>query len=182
MADRDGERVGGVMRRRLDVEREYRPHHALHLRLVGAAVAAHRLLDRRGRVLDARHLVIRARDERGSARLAHRQRRPGIETDVRLLERDHLGRVAGNQLRNLVVDALEPHLGLLAGRGRPPPVVDADHAAALPSDDAEAARSRAGVDPEDRHSVRLGAVPDVPAPAPGGRDGVRAARVAVRNR
>ena len=53
VADRDGERVGGVVRRRQRLQPEDRLHHPLHLRLLGAAVAAHRLLDARGRVLGA---------------------------------------------------------------------------------------------------------------------------------
>ena len=46
VADRDGERVGRVVGARQLVEPEDRLHHPLHLPLVGAAVAAHRLLDR----------------------------------------------------------------------------------------------------------------------------------------
>ena len=45
VADRHGEGVGGVIRGRHRVEREDRPHHLPDLFLVGAAVAADRLLD-----------------------------------------------------------------------------------------------------------------------------------------
>ena len=73
MADRDGERVGGVMRRRIDLEPEDGANHPLHLRLVGPSVSAHGLLDGRWRILDARNVEIRAGDERDAARLADRQ-------------------------------------------------------------------------------------------------------------
>src|SRR5438477_11368512 len=53
VADRNRERVGGVVRRRELREREDHLHHPLHLRLLGAAVAADGLLDAGRRVLAA---------------------------------------------------------------------------------------------------------------------------------
>ena len=71
-----------------DVEREDRPHHPLHLPLVGAAVAADRLLDAGRRVLGALDARRRGRDEHGAARLPDGERDAGVGTDERLLERD----------------------------------------------------------------------------------------------
>ena len=54
MTDRDGERVGRVVRRRHRGEAEQQLDHLLHLLLLGAAVADHRALDLGRRVLDDR--------------------------------------------------------------------------------------------------------------------------------
>jgi hypothetical protein len=77
-------------------------------------------------------------------------------------ERHRLGPVPHQQLRDLVVDPLQPLLWLLARRGAEPAEVERDQARPVPADDAVAARCRARVDAEDRHNVRLGIAPDVP--------------------
>ena len=75
------------------VEREDRLHHPLHLPLVGAAVAADRLLDPARRVLDALDARGRRGDEDGAARLPDGERDAGVGADVRLLQGDGIRRV-----------------------------------------------------------------------------------------
>ena len=65
----------------------------LHLILVGAAVAADRLLDARRGVLGALDAGGRGRDERGAARLPDGERDAGVGTDEGLLQRDGVRRV-----------------------------------------------------------------------------------------
>ncbi len=57
-------------------------HHPLHLRLVGAPVAADRLLDAGGRVLTAGDSRVGGRDEHGAARLPDGERDAGVGADV----------------------------------------------------------------------------------------------------
>ena len=59
-----------------------------HLILVGAAVAADRLLHARRRVLDALEAGRGGRDEHGAARLSDGERDAGVGADVRLLQGD----------------------------------------------------------------------------------------------
>ena len=98
VADRDRERVGGMVRPGQLRQAEDRLHHPLHLALVGAAVAADRLLDARRRVLDARDAGGRRGDEHGAPRLPDGERDAGVGADVRLLQGDGIRGVPGNQL------------------------------------------------------------------------------------
>ena len=98
VADRNRQRVGGVARRRHLVEREDRLHHLPDLLLVGAAVAADRLLDPGGRVLSARDADGRRGDEHGSPRLPDGECDAGVCADERLLQRDRIRSVQGDQL------------------------------------------------------------------------------------
>ena len=67
-------------------------HHPLHLRLLGAAVAADGLLHARGRVLSALDAERRGRDEHGASRLPDGERGAGVDADERLLEGDRTRR------------------------------------------------------------------------------------------
>ena len=91
MADADGQRVGGMVRRRRSIEAEDRLHHPLHLGLLGAPVAAHGLLDAGRRVLSALDSGERGRDEDGASRLPDRERGAGVDADEGLLDRDGIG-------------------------------------------------------------------------------------------
>ena len=162
MADGDGEGVGRVVRLRYLGQAEDRAHHALHLRLLGAAVPADGALHGRRGVLSAADPRGRAGDERGAARLPDEERDTGVGADVGLLEHDHLRLVAGDEVGDLVVDPLQPQLRPLAGRSRPPAVVDGLEAASACMDDAVTARCCARVDTENLHVARLGGGPDVP--------------------
>ena len=130
MADGHGERVGRMVRLRRLGETENGLHHPLDLRLVGASVAADRLLDARGRVLSAVDACGRACDERGAACLPDGERDAGVGADERLLEDDRLRLVSVDELRDRVVDLLQTQFLALAGRSLPPAELDRLEAAA----------------------------------------------------
>ena len=98
MTDRYGERVGGVIRRRDLIQAENCLHHPLYLSLVGAPVAAGRLLDPRRRVFEALNAGQRGGDENGAARLPDRERDAGVGADEGLFERNGVGLFSGDQL------------------------------------------------------------------------------------
>ena len=162
MADRDGERVRSVVRRRLLGEAEDRSHHPLHLLLVGAPVAADGLLDRRRRVLGAEDVSRRAGHEDGAARLADGERGAGVDADERVLEDDGVRPVEGDQLGHRVVDPLQTEFGSRVGTRLPPIELDGADAPAFCMNDSVPARCRSRIDAEDLHGSRLGAVADVP--------------------
>ena len=89
---------------------EDRLHHPLHLRLLGAAVAADRLLDAGRRVLGAGDAGVGGRDEHGAARLSDGERDAGVGADVRLLERHRIRRVLRDEAGHAVVDRLQTEL------------------------------------------------------------------------
>ena len=113
VADRDRKCVGGVMRRRQLVEREDRLHHPLHLLLVGATVAAHRLLDAARGVLDAVEPRGRRGDEHGAPRLPDGECDAGVGADVRLLQGDGIRAVLGDQLRDALENREQPEIDAL---------------------------------------------------------------------
>src|SRR6266404_6255913 len=155
VADRDCERIGSVVRCRQLLQRENRLHHALDLRLLRASVAAHRLLHARGRVLRARNARDGGRDENGAARLSDGERGAGVDADERLLERDRIGRVLGDESRHAVEDRLQSKLRPFAGGSRPPTVRDGLEAPSAFVDDPVPARSRSWVDADDLHEDTL---------------------------
>ena len=104
MADRNGERVRCVMRGRLRGEVKKRFHHLLYLLLLGASVAADRLLHGRWRVLGGGDLRARASDEDGAAGLPNDERGARVAPYVRLLEGDRIRGVLGDERANGVVD------------------------------------------------------------------------------
>ena len=162
MADRDGERVGLVRRARLGLEAEDQLHHPLHLPLLGASVAADRLLDARRRVLSALDSGGGGRDEHGAARLPDGERDAGVGTHVGLLERDGVGLVLRNELPHSLEDRQQPRVEPLP-RGRPPaPRRHRPEAPVASVDDPVPARSRPWVDAEDLHVWKLCGSPDVP--------------------
>ena len=126
VADRDRERIGGVARRRRSLERQDRPHHALHLRLLGAAVAADRLLDAGGRILSALDADRRGGDEHRSARLPDGERDAGVGADERLFHCDGVRLVLRDERLHPLEDRLEAQLralrrgGFATTRGRVP--------------------------------------------------------------
>src|SRR4051812_3952041 len=163
VADRDRQRVGCVVRRRHRLQAEDRRHHPLHLRLLGAAVAADGLLDGRGRVLSALEPERGGRDEHGAARLPDGERGAVVDADERLLEDDRTRRVLLDQLDHAVENRLEPNLRTLAGGGLPPPEVDRLEAVSSFADYPEAACRRPWIDAENRHGDTLGTASDTPA-------------------
>ena len=164
MADRDRERVGGVVRVRHLVEREDRLHHPPHLLLVGAAVAADRLLDTRRCVFGARETGGRRGDEHGSARLPDGERDAGVCADERFLQGDGIRGVQADQLLDALEDREQPSLQTLPRRRAPPPVADGPDAPAVDLNNPVPACSRPWIDAENSHDDTLGTEPDVSCP------------------
>ena len=131
-------------------------HHPLHLRLLGAPVAADRLLDVRGRVLSGRDAGAGARDEDGAARLPDRERDAGVGADVRLLQRHRIRRVLGDEAGDPVEDRLRAASPGAARRASPAPVGSGPEAPVVFVDDAVPASSRSWIDAEDFHGETLG--------------------------
>src|SRR5439155_13780529 len=153
-------------------------HHALHLRLLGPAVAAHRLLHPRGRVLSALEAEGRGSEENDAARLADGERGTGVDADEGLLEHDGVRAEVLDQFGDAVEDRLEPQLGTALRWCFPPAVVDRLEAASAFVDDAVPARCRTRIDAENPHAVRLRTAPDVPSS--GGRTLKKGARISLK--
>jgi len=165
MADRDRERVGGVLVRDLGAEDEL--YHPLHLRLLGASVPAHHLLHVRRRVLSCCDAGDGAGDEDGTPGLPDRERDAGVCADERLLQGDCIRPVLGDEPCDPVEDRLEAEILALAGARDPAPVCSGPEAPVAFLDDAVPARCRPWIDAEDFHADTLGTVPDdsfVPPP------------------
>src|SRR5207248_6322797 len=96
----------------------------------------------------------------GAARLSDGECGAGVGADERLLERDRIRRVLGDEPRDAFEDRLQPKLRALAGRGRPPAVPRSPEAPAAFVDDPVPARSRSWVDAYDLHEDTLGTRPD----------------------
>lgn len=160
MTDRHGKRVGGVIRRWDLIQAQNCLHHPLYLSLVGAAVAAGRLLDPSRRILEALNAGQSGGDENGAARLPDRERDAGVGADVGLFERNGIGLLAGNQLAHSFEESPQAKLQPRAGRRSPPTVVESLKAVCVSLDDAVPACSRAGIDAENFHDETLGRVPD----------------------
>jgi hypothetical protein len=163
MADRDRERVGGMVRRRHLVEREDRLHHLPDLLLVRPAVAAHGLLHGRRGVLSARDADGRCGDEHGPPGLSDGECDAGVCADVRLLQGDGIRGVLGDQLLDAREDREQTSLRTLSGRRSPPPVARGPEAPSASLDDSVPACSRPRVDTKNLHHDTLGVPPDVPA-------------------
>ena len=91
VAERDGQRVGGVVRRRRDVEPEQQPHHVLHLLLFRAPVADDRALDLGRRVLHDLHAGLHRRQHRDAARVPELERAAHVDRVEQVLDGDQIG-------------------------------------------------------------------------------------------
>ena len=155
VTNRHGESVGSVVRRWQLLEAEEHLHHPLHLRLLGTAVAADRLLDAGGRILAAGDSRVGGRDEHGAACLADEERDAGVAADVRLLDRHRIRRVLGNERCDGVVDRLQTDDRVLAGRCRPAAVGHFPEAASAFLDDSVPASSSPRIDAYYLHDRKL---------------------------
>ena len=95
VADGDGQRVGGVVRRRQRGQSEQQLHHLLHLVLLGAAVTDHGALDLGGRVFDDRHAGLHRGQHRHAARMTKLQRAADVHGVEQILDRDAVGPALG---------------------------------------------------------------------------------------
>jgi eukaryotic-like serine/threonine-protein kinase len=155
VADRDGERVGGMVRPRYLVETQERLHHPLHLVLVGVAVPADGLLDPVRRVLGRPDARPCAGDENRPSGLADGKRRPGVGADERLLERDDVGLASRDQRGHELEQPAQPLLDTAAGPGRPAAGLEPGQPVAAHVDDAVTAGSRTRVDADDLHGGKV---------------------------
>ena len=95
-------------------------------------------------------LLARAQ-HRDSARLADRERRPRVLTEVERLERHRLRRVLEQQRRQRLVQLAQPPLGARGRRRLDDPAVERDQPPAAARDDAIARVREARVDSQHDH-------------------------------
>lgn len=119
VADRERERISRVGGRRRRGESEQCLRHPLHLLLVGPAVAADGLLDLRRRVLDTGKARVRTGHEERASDLPDREGAPRIEAEERLLERDRVRPVLGEQRLKGQEQLAQPQLDPLIRPGLP---------------------------------------------------------------
>ena len=110
MADRDRERVGGVIGARRIAEAQQRRDHPRHLPLVGAPAAAHGALDLLGGVAGARESVLTGRQHGRAAGMPDGERGAHVLAEVELLEGHRVGTVRVHQLAQSRVDVGQPAL------------------------------------------------------------------------
>src|SRR5262245_9520491 len=166
MADRDGERVGGVVRRRRAMQPEEDPHHALHLRLLRPAVAADRLLHARRCVLDALDACDRRGDEHGTPRLSDGERGAGVGSDEGLLDGYGVRLVLRKELLHSLEDRQEALRRAVCRARLPAPVGELPEAPVACVDDAVSACRRPWIDAENPHGRSVRTVSDAASLAP----------------
>ena len=91
MADRHGQRIGGVVRRRRLGEAEQQLDHLLHLVLLGAAVADDGALHLGGRVLDDGAAGLDGGEHGHAAGVPQLQRAAGVDGVKQVLDGDAVG-------------------------------------------------------------------------------------------
>jgi hypothetical protein len=91
MADGDGQRVCGIVRRRHDGEPQNQLHHLLHLVLLGAPVADDCAFDFGGRVFDNRQASLDGREHCDAARMTQLERAPDIVRVEQIFDGDAVG-------------------------------------------------------------------------------------------
>ena len=153
VADRDGERVGGVFRLRIGFRQQHADHHA-DLRLLAVAGADDRLLHQIGRVFRDRQARLCRHQHGDAARLAKLERRRGVGVDegafhrrlVRLVLLDHCDQpvMDGHQPR--------PERGAVVGVERA--AGDVDQPVALDVDHAPAGAAEPRIDAENANRLR----------------------------
>ncbi len=151
VADRDRERVGGVIGPRQLLEREQGLDHPLDLVLGGAAGAADRGLDLLRRVGPARDPALAGGQHHDPAGLADGEGRAHVGPEVQLLDRNRLRPVLVEQLADAGVDDREPRGGVAGRAGLDHAPVERHHPPALTPHHAVARVGGAGIDAEDDH-------------------------------
>ena len=151
VADRHGQRVGGVVGPRRLGQPEQALDHVLHLALGRAARAADRALDLLRRVVHAGHRALAGGEQHDAAGLADRERGTHVLAEVERLEGHRRGRVLAQQVVQAGVDRGQAVGRRVARRGVDDAAVERDQAPAALRDDAVAGRGQAGVDAEDDH-------------------------------
>ena len=152
VADRDRERVGGVLGVRRHLERQQRLDHARDLVLLRAPGAADGVLDLLGRVGDDVQPALAGGEHDDAARLADGERAARRSCRSRCPpSRSTLHEVLVEQLADATVDRGEADLRRGFRAGRDDAAVEREQAPAAALDDAVAGVGGAGVDAEDDH-------------------------------
>jgi len=99
VADRHGERVGDIMRRRDSLEAEQQLHHLLDLRFLRSTVPDHGALDLCGRVLVDAQSCFGGGEQRHAARMSELQRAANVSRVKDVLDR-HAVRPAFREQRH----------------------------------------------------------------------------------
>ena len=151
MAQGQGDGVGRVDRAEGSVDAEEGLHHALHLLLVGAAVAGDRLLDLVRRVLDHLGPGGDTLDHGEACGLRHRNGRASVDLEQHTLDRHHRRPVLRDELAQVVAQGRQPLRHGLVGFGAQDPGGEGPRPPALLLDHAVAAALQPGVDAENEH-------------------------------
>src|SRR5467141_4253347 len=151
MADRAGERIGGVGRR-IARKGKQAPHHVLHLLFFGVAVTDHRLLDLQRGVLRNRKPGEHRSADSGAARLPERKRRLRIGVDEHYLDRDLAGSVRRDDAVQPLEDRLQPGRQV-AGSRLDASARNVAQLRAARLDHSEAGDPQPGIDAEDSQSI-----------------------------
>ena len=151
VADRDRQRVGGVLGMRRLLERQQRLHHARDLVLLRAPRAADGVLDLLRRVGDDLEPALAGGQHDDAARLPDGERARGVLAEEDVLHRDDLHEVLVEELADAAVDRREADLRRGLRARRDDAAVEGVEAAAAPFDDAVAGVGDAGIDAEDDH-------------------------------
>ena len=155
VADRDGERVGGVGRcRSRSPDSRIRRTIICDLRLVGMAGADHRFLDQVGRIFGDRQPALGRRQQHDAAGDAELQGRGRVLVDKGLLDRGLVGAKALEHGADLAEQRDQPHRQRLIGGGMGDPVGDMGEAIAVDVDDPPAGVPQPGIEPENPHRLR----------------------------
>ena len=155
MADRDRERVGGVIGARRLGQAQQRLHHPLHLVLRGATAAAHGALDLLRRVVVARDPALAGRDEHRPARLPDGERRADVLTEKQCLEGDGVGLVGRKKVVHALVEHGETALRRHARARLDHAAVERREPPGAARDDAVAGVGEAGIYAEDHHPTGI---------------------------
>ena len=111
--------------------------------------------------------VLAGGEQDDAPRLADREGRPNVLTEIQCFESDGVGPVLLDEVAQTCVQRGQPALGGQPGGGGDDPAVGGDEPMATPNDDSKAAVGEAGIDAEDHHrTVILRGGPDA-FPRPG---------------
>ena len=148
MADGRRKRIGRMVGLGFVLQMQQALDHILHLLFVGNAGASHGLFDLHGGVLAHLKPAPRARHKRRAARLGGGDGALRVRAEEDLLDGNLHGRVAHDDLGDLVVDALQAHGQREVFVGVDAPVGARPTLAATRLDDPPAGVGKAGVDAE----------------------------------
>ena len=150
--DGDGERVGGVWAGDLRSRQEPH-HHRVHLDLVGAADADHRLLDQPGGIFLDREAGAGGDHQRDAARLGELQGGLGVLVDEHFLDRGGGRGMVGEQRLELACEVGQAGGERLGRIGPELAVGDVAEAIALGADETPAGRAEPGIEAEDQRQA-----------------------------